>query len=147
MIKFNDNPNFNTATLPRRLAYFNSCIRTTQDCEWKFIPELQNQLDENSKIPVMWPDSFVNELYIEYVRNLKYLSLQGRNCGIRVTESQITVHVWGQLLFIADTDMTKDEYFNMYLMDNLNNVNFDNIQYIQKLYRTLYGMVKDENTI
>lgn len=147
MIKFNDSPDFNTATLPRRMAYFNSCIRIIQEYEWRFIPEIKKQLLDNHTVPVMWPDSFVNELYVEYERGLQYLSLQGRNCGIRVTPSQISVHVWGQLLFVAPTDMSKDEYFNLYLMDNMNNVRFDNIQYIQQLYSTLYGIIKDENSI
>lgn len=141
MIKFNDSPFFNRLTIRRKLSEFNLLTRLSGDSEFNFIPALKSQLEHNNTVPVMWPDRFVNEVYVEYLNSLKYLSIQGRSCGIRVTPETISVHVWGEFLFSASTDISKDEFFNMYIMDSMNNIKFENIQYVQKLYSTVKSMV------
>lgn len=140
MIKFNDSEYFNKLTIRRKLAEFNSLVQLAEQSEFNFIPGIKAQLNQNNSVPAMWPDRFVNEVYVEYLHSLKYLSIQGRSCGIRVTPETISVHVWGEFLFSASTDMTKDEFFNYYLLDNMNNVKFDKIQYVQNLCNKLYIM-------
>lgn len=141
MIKFNDSEYFNKLTIRRKLADFNLLTRFARDTELHFIPALKSQLEQNDSVPVMWPDRFMNDVYIEYVNSLKYMSIQGRTCGIRVTSETISVHVWGEFLFSVSTDMSKDEFFNMYILDSMNNLNFDSIQYVQKLYNKVQSMV------
>lgn len=95
--------------------------------------ELVPQLKENELTAAVWPRGFMNDLSVEYEHSIDYISLQGKNCGIRINPNLIAINSSSYNFMLISTDVEKDEYFNMSINEEMYGLNFENIQYLQEL--------------
>jgi len=131
MIKFSQT--VNKSTYRRRMANFNNLMKILKDKESTFFPEIIKQLNEDEVLGASWPHGYMNDLYVEYEHSVDYISIQGKTCGIRITPELISINVQGMSFMGISTDASKDEYFNQSVSEDMYNLNFNNILYLQDL--------------